>query len=41
MDHIWVVDEDTSITLGELMVDYLRHLQDHLRQIRKLTDSSA
>ena len=38
IDHIWVVDEDTSITLGELMVDYLRHLKDHLRQIGELID---
>ena len=36
IDHIWVVDEDTSITLGELMIDYLRHLKDHMRQIREL-----
>ena len=43
IDHIWVVDEDTSITidegssitLGELMTDYLRHLKAHLEQIRK------
>ncbi len=34
--HIWVVDEDTSITLGELMIDYLRHLNDHLHQIMKM-----
>ena len=39
IDHIWVVDEDTSITLGELMLDYLRHLKDHLQQIRELIDS--
>lgn len=38
IDHIWVVDEDTSITLGELMIDYLRHLKDHLQQIRKRID---
>ena len=38
IDHIWVVDEDTSVTLGELMIDYLRHLKDHLRQIRELID---
>ena len=36
IDHIWVVDEDTSITLGELMIDYLRHLKDHMRQIMEL-----
>lgn len=35
IDHIWVVDEDTSITLGELMIDYLRHLKDHLQQIKE------
>ena len=38
IDHIWVVDEDTSITLGELMIDYLRHLKDHLQQIRERID---
>ena len=38
IDHIWVVDEDTSITLGELMLDYLRHLKDHLQQINKQID---
>jgi len=38
IDHIWVVDEDTSITLGELMIDYLRHLKDHLHQIRERID---
>ena len=35
IDHIWVVNEDRSITLGELMIDYLRHLKDHLQQVRK------
>ena len=35
LDHIWVVDQDTSITLGELMIDYLRHLKDHLQQINE------
>ena len=39
LDHIWVVDEDTSITLGELMIDYLRHLKDHLQHIRELIGS--
>ncbi len=38
IDHIWVVDEDTSITLGELMIDYLRHLNDHLQQINEGID---
>ena len=39
IDHIWVVDEDTAITLGELMVDYLRHLRDHLLQIGERINS--
>ena len=39
IEHIWVVDEDTYITLGDLMIDYLRHLKDHLQQIGKLIDS--
>jgi hypothetical protein len=38
IDHVWIVDENTSITLGELMIDYLRHLKDHLQQIRKQID---
>ena len=38
IDHIWVVNEDTSITLGELMIDYLRHLRGHLQQIMKNID---
>ena len=38
IDHIWVVDEDTSITLGDLMIDYLRHLNDHLQQIKECVD---
>lgn len=33
IDHIWVVDEDNSITLGELMIDYERHLKVHIVQI--------
>ena len=37
-DHIWIVDEDTWIALGELMIDYLRHLKDHVQQIRERTD---
>jgi len=40
LDHIWVVNEDTSFTLGELMTDYLRHLNDHLKQIQKNIDST-
>jgi len=39
IDHIWVVNADTSITLGELMTDYLRHLKDHLQQIEQNIDN--
>jgi len=35
IDNIWVVDENTSITLGELMIDYRRHLNDHFQQIKE------
>ena len=41
IDHIWVVDEYTYVTLGELMIDYLRHLNDHLQQINKCIDSTT
>jgi len=33
IDHIWVVDEDKTVTLGEVMIDYLRHLDSHIAQI--------
>ena len=38
IDNIWVVDEDTSITLSELMIDYLRHLNDNLQQIQECVE---
>jgi hypothetical protein len=34
LQNIWVIDEDISVTLNDLMVDYLRHLKEHLEQIR-------
>jgi hypothetical protein len=39
IEHIWIVDENTSIMLGELMIDYLRHLKDHLQQISEQINS--
>jgi hypothetical protein len=39
IDNIWVLDEDTSITLGDLMIDYLRHLKEHLLQISENIES--
>ena len=41
LDHTWVVNEHTSVTLGELMIDYLRHLKDHLQHIGQLIDHKA
>lgn len=41
VDHIGVVDEDTSITLGELMIDCLRHLRDQLQQIKECIDGTT
>jgi len=41
IDRIWAVDEDTFITLGELMTDYLRHLRDHLQQIQENIEAVA
>ena len=35
IDHLWIVNKDTSISLGDLMTDYLRHLKDHIRQIEQ------
>ena len=35
LDNRWVLNEDHSITLGSLMIDYLRHMKDHLEEIRK------
>ena len=40
IDYLWVVDEDTQITLAELMIDYLRHLKDHLQQIKDCIDGT-
>lgn len=40
IDHVWVVDEDTTVSLSELMTDYLRHLQDHIEQINSLIHNS-
>jgi hypothetical protein len=39
LEHRWAVTEQRSMTLGELMTDYLRHLKDHLRQIGERLDA--
>jgi transposase-like protein len=33
LGHAWVLDEKTIMTLFDLMIDYRRHLKDHLDQI--------
>jgi len=33
LSHVWRFDEKTNITLFDLMIDYRRHLTDHLDQI--------
>jgi len=38
LPHIWQVDSQTSVTLFELMTDYLRHLEDHLNQVAETLD---
>ncbi len=35
LNHVWVFDEKTNITLFDLMIDYRRHLTDHLDQINE------
>ncbi|MBW2411272.1 MAG: hypothetical protein JRF72_15860, partial [Deltaproteobacteria bacterium] len=35
IEHSWIVNQDTAISLGHLMTDYLRHLKDHLQQIEQ------
>ena len=35
VEHHWMVNKDTAISLGHLMTDYLRHLKDHLQQIEQ------
>jgi len=33
LNHFWQLDAENRVTLFDLMVDYLRHLEDHLDQI--------
>ena len=39
LGHIWQADSDKTITLAEMMSDYLRHINDHLEQIRAIAPS--
>ena len=38
LNHVWQLDADDTVTLFDLMTDYLRHLEVHLNQI---TDTLA
>ncbi|MGD2039076.1 MAG: DinB family protein [Desulfobacterales bacterium] len=38
LNHVWQLDVDNRVTLFDLMIDYLRHLEVHLDQI---TDTLA
>ena len=33
LSHVWQVEPESSVTLFNLMADYLRHLEGHLDQI--------
>ncbi len=40
LSHVWQIDPHIRVTLFDLMVDYLRHLEDHLDQIGAILDAS-
>jgi hypothetical protein len=40
LNHLWQLDAEKRVTLFELMVDYLRHLEDHLDQINDTLTAS-
>jgi hypothetical protein len=40
LEHAWVVETQSEIRLFDLMVDYLRHFENHLDQIADILDGS-
>ena len=38
LEHVWVMNTETRVTLFELMDDYLRHLKEHVKQIENILD---
>jgi len=40
LSHVWEIDAKTSVSLFELMTDYLRHLQLHLDQVSETLDTT-
>ena len=41
LSNVWEIGAKTSATLFELMTDYLRHLQDHIKQIAETLDTAT
>ena len=36
LNHAWALNPETRITLFDMMVDYLRHLKEHIEQIERI-----
>ena len=36
LNHAWALNSKTRITLFDMMVDYLRHLKEHVEQIERI-----
>ena len=39
LNRFWEIDAETRVTLFDLMIDYLRHLEDHLNQISETLEA--
>jgi len=37
LNHIWRLDDNTQVSLRDLMIDYLRHLKAHVDQVNAIT----
>ena len=37
LNHIWRLDDNTQVSLRDLMIDYLRHLKVHVDQVNAIT----
>ena len=36
LNHAWAINADNRVTLFDMMVDYLRHLKEHVEQIERI-----
>ncbi len=36
LNHIWRLDDNTRVSLRDLMIDYLRHLKVHVEQVNAI-----